>query len=81
MLDVNKPQGHGGMDWLELEPEIETIHSTEPRCMKRAYILRGIPVVAATYSVNGTRLCHENLALLPKQALSVILARLDSGKT
>lgn len=81
MLEIGKLRGKGGMDWLELDPEIETCHSTEPRCMKRAYILRGIPVVAATYSVNGTRLCHENLALLPKQALLTILGRLDAGKT
>ena len=58
------------------EHSIEELHGRQ--ILKLAMISHNVPIVAATYSAHGSRLCHENLANLPEPTLKQCLSVLDN---
>lgn len=55
--------------------------ATPKPTLKRAMEVNGLPIVAATYTKNNTRLCHENLGNVPETTLHAALVCLDAHKT
>lgn len=65
----------GILPFASVESVTEVIQGRQTH--KLALITHGIPVVAATYSARGSRLCHENIANLSESGLKKCLTELD----
>lgn len=60
----------------DFEAVTEVAHGRQ--IIKIAMVSHQVPIVAATYTAQGSRLCHENLANLPELTLRGLLQTLDA---